>query len=223
MAIRARYWILLFLAACDQDIKLEPEELDEDPVQSELTDMDSDGYLSDEDCNDSQAEVHPGAPELCDGMDNDCDGEVDEEVMTTSYLDADEDGYGDSSQSTEGCEIPAGYVPIGTDCNDSDSDSYPGASERCDELDNDCDGEIDEDITSVWYVDSDGDGYGDESTALEDCDPLSGMVSKGEDCDDHYGKGLNTEILYGFEKRYIYIYTNYIYLHMLLRFVTSEY
>ncbi len=61
----------------------------------EWVDSDSDGYTSDEDCNDWDASINPGAPELCDGIDNDCDDEVDEDGATTWYLDSDGDGYPD--------------------------------------------------------------------------------------------------------------------------------
>jgi len=103
-------------------------------------DADGDGYTNDVDCNDLQETVHPGATEICDGLDSNCDGEVPDDE-----LDADGDGY-------MGCEA---------DCDDADPDSYPYAVELCDGLDNDCDGEPADD-----EVDLDGDG----SRACEDCD-----------------------------------------------------
>ena len=114
--------------------------------QEASIDNDGDGYTEHEgDCDDSDAAIYPGAPEICDGIDNDCDGEVDEGVTNPYYEDADGDGYG---LSTVGpvmtCSPPAGYVSNNLDCDDSDAAIYPGALEICDGIDNDCDSEIDE-------------------------------------------------------------------------------
>ncbi|MFT4975149.1 MAG: hypothetical protein ACI8S6_001036, partial [Myxococcota bacterium] len=147
-------------------------------------DADGDGYDSSEDCDDNNSLINPGAAELCDGADNDCDGTVDEDVTTTFYADADADGFGDNSAPTEACEAPAGTVPTGNDCDDTDPDTYPSAPERCDNIDNDCDGEIDEDVTTTFYADTDADGFGDPSASVEDCDPGSGYTADSTDCDD---------------------------------------
>jgi hypothetical protein len=141
------------------------------------------------DCDDTNAAIHPGAEEACDGADNDCDGEVDEEAtgMFSWYTDADGDGYGDAGTEVVSCEPIAGLVIDGTDCDDSDATVHPGAIEFCDEVDNDCDGEVDTDAdwgTRTWYVDEDGDGIGDTSTAIVGCGPYSGYVVYDGDCDD---------------------------------------
>ena len=125
-----------------------------------IQDLDGDGFF-DDDCDDADPNINPAAEEFCDGIDNDCDGSVDENVLLTFYTDDDGDGYGDGEAPQEACEAGDGLALTGTDCDDSLADSYPGAPERCDGLDNDCDEVIDEDLQEEWYADEDGDGYGD--------------------------------------------------------------
>ena len=150
-------------------------------------DEDGDGYtVIDGDCDDEDPAVHPGADELCDRVDNDCDMEIDEEAVdaTASYPDLDADGFGDDRFIDFSCEPPPGYVVTGGDCNDTSVLTYPGATERCDDEDNDCDDEIDEGVMYTWYADSDGDGYGDVDVAIDACDPGPGYVATATDCDD---------------------------------------
>ncbi|MDP6935761.1 MAG: putative metal-binding motif-containing protein, partial [Myxococcota bacterium] len=153
-------------------------------VTEEDPDLDGDGDPDATDCDDAQASVHPGADELCDELDNDCDGEVDEGVLDTFYQDADGDGFGDESMEAEGCENPSGYVASSSDCNDGDASAHPGSVEVCDGVDNDCDGEVDEDVSETWYLDADGDGYGDPGFAWTACEAPSGTVVDDTDCDD---------------------------------------
>jgi hypothetical protein len=145
------------------------------------------GYvLSSDDCDDLDAASYPGASEICDLADNDCDGDVDEGVGSTFYEDADGDGSGNGSVSVTGCEAPSGYVANSQDCDDFNVSTHPGAYEICDGFDNDCDGAIDEDAinASTWYLDADGDGYGDSTSSSTACDAPTGHVDNALDCDD---------------------------------------
>jgi hypothetical protein len=104
-----------------------------------------DGYVADNsDCVDADAAISPGAAELCDNLDNDCDGSIDEsdaQDASTWYLDADGDSFGNPRISEISCTQPSGYVSDNTDCDDLDNTIYPGAAESWfDGIDSDCDG-----------------------------------------------------------------------------------
>jgi|GEM_PF-3803275 len=126
--------------------------------------------------------------ERCDGLDNDCDGAVDEDPTDPQrgYEDADGDGVG--GVEVVACTLPDGTVDAGGDCDDAAPAVFPGAPEICDELDNDCDDAVDEadpDLVDglVRYVDADLDGHGDPDSAFVSCDPAAG-VTTADDCDD---------------------------------------
>jgi len=141
-----------------------------------------------DDCDDSSALALPGGTEVCDGLDNDCDGTTDQSATdaATWYGDKDGDGYGDAGNTTTACEAPTGATSDSSDCDDTDATAYPGASERCDGADQDCDTVVDEDATDAtdWYADADGDGYGDSTDSVADCGTPTGRVSDPTDCDD---------------------------------------
>ena len=138
----------------------------------------------DGDCSENDTGVHPEAPEVCNGLDDDCDDEVDENVTAAWYADADADGYGDPATETWACDGGSGLVDNARDCDDTDDLVWPGAPEVCDLLDNDCDDEVDEGVTLTWYVDVDGDGYGLASVSLEACTLPTGYAASADDCDD---------------------------------------
>jgi hypothetical protein len=169
------------LVACASETKTvvsEPESI------TESNDADGDGYTTEDDCNDNQASINPGAEELCDGLDNNCDGTVDEDVSTPFYADLDNDGFGNEGQIQYGCEAPDGFVANGSDCDDSNANIFPAAEEICDNVDNDCNDQIDDGLGILFYTDDDGDGFGDENRTVEACQLRNGLSSVAGDCDD---------------------------------------
>jgi hypothetical protein len=97
----------------------------------------------DGDCDDGNADVHPGQEDVCNGVDDDCDLDFDEDAKTTEYfVDADGDGYGVTDAPTmDACSAPDGYAPVGGDCDDTDAARAPGFEEDwTDGVDNNCDG-----------------------------------------------------------------------------------
>ena len=153
-------------------------------------DADGDGYVASVDCDDDDPAIHPDAVEVCDGgVDNNCDGQADGRTAADAeswYIDLDGDGYGDSLYPRLDCEAPAGHVGNSGDCDDTDAEINPAGEERCNDLDDDCDGSIDEDAGSgpEWYRDADSDGYGDESDVVVQCVEPSGYTDEAGDCDD---------------------------------------
>ncbi|MDP2307524.1 MAG: MopE-related protein [Pseudomonadota bacterium] len=187
-----------------------------------LYDADADGYTScATDCDDGNAGVHPGAVEVCDGLDGDCDGVIDEQ--TTCY-DDDGDGAsedagdcndGDAGVSPTAAEIYGngidddcdgvidhgttdadgdGYAAEGGDCDTADATIYPGAPELADGADNDCDGIVDE--GTVDY-DDDGDGITESAGDCDDTDagvtPRARETADGidNDCNGVVDEGTN--------------------------------
>lgn len=147
-------------------------------------DADEDGWPTGDDCDDGDSEVHPTAIEICDGIDNNCDGQEDEGVLETYYADVDDDGFGDQAAPADACERPAGHVAAAGDCDDRDPDAWPANTEICDEIDNDCDSTIDEELQSAFYADRDGDGFGDAASEILACVAPEGFVPDASDCDD---------------------------------------
>lgn len=132
--------ILLLALACKP--APESELPDSTAVDTAPADADADGVAAPADCDDTNPAVHPGADEVCNGVDDDCNSWIDDNPAdaTTWYNDADGDGFGDAVESAVACDGPMGSVAIADDCDDTDSTVHPGADERCDLVDSDCDG-----------------------------------------------------------------------------------
>ncbi len=180
----------LGLSGCLQPFPEKPVTGDTDtgtPVTVDPNDVDKDGVTADGgDCDDNDADTFPGADEICDSVDNDCDIEIDEDAVDalTWYTDVDGDGHGDPSQPVKSCGKPADAVASSGDCDDLQPASFPFNPEICDGLDHDCEGGADEGVGDTFYTDVDADGYGDASKPIVACELPAGAAATGDDCDD---------------------------------------
>ncbi len=146
------------------------------------------------DCDDENPEVNPAIQETCNGVDDDCDGDIDQGFdNAVYYIDGDGDGFGTPFPALRTCARPSGYVRNADDCDDNNPDINPDASEVCnDGIDDDCDGVSDDaDVTllletrSTFYLDGDADGFGSPFVVFEACKPLANWVTNSDDCNDN--------------------------------------
>ena len=137
----------------DSDTDSDADSDSDSDTDTACGDWDADGYTDascgGDDCDDYDILVNPGASESCNSRDDDCDGDTDEDPVDGSnyYQDFDADGHGGSAVRIDACSLPAGYSAVSDDCDDGDSAIYPGATEVCNDVDDDCDGSIDGDFT----------------------------------------------------------------------------
>jgi len=155
-------------------------------------DADGDGFdaadVGGDDCDDSNEDIHPDADEICDDIDNDCDEHIDaaDPELTggyVGYLDNDGDGFGAGTDTVMVCDS-ATLSYTGGDCDDDNPDIHPDATEVCNGIDDNCDGEADETLLVTVYADEDGDGYGDDSDVYMGCDGEDGAAMVAGDCND---------------------------------------
>jgi hypothetical protein len=168
-------WSLLLLVACETNA----------PEKGAPVDADGDGHRATEDCDDADPRVNPAMPELCDGLDNDCNEFVDDAPVDGLWVfeDNDGDGFGVGT-GRAACGLPSGAALVDGDCDDGDAARAPGLDERCDGLDNDCNDRVDDDALDAdpYAADLDGDGWGDGGVAWL-CAPVQGLAPYGA-CDD---------------------------------------
>ncbi|MFN0276150.1 MAG: MopE-related protein [Chitinophagales bacterium] len=145
------------------------------------------GYVSNNsDCDDGNEDINPDATEICNELDDDCDGYIDEDLLTTYFVDADEDGFGNSDAFILSCTLPLGFTENYLDCDDSNEFINPSIAEICNEIDDDCDGSIDDEVTLfTLYIDFDGDNFGNASIDTTSCyADITGYIADSTDCDD---------------------------------------
>jgi len=207
-----RHLLLLFVSACTSS----PDDgttTDCDQPQMVYPDGDGDSYGDDSgmrpscdvptgfvarggDCADDNAAVHPDSKEICDTIDNNCDGKIDDAdpnldvaSATVFYRDGDSDGFGELGHTAHGCVKPVGYATSSSDCDDTRATVHPGAAEICDHLDNDCDSLVDMADPGIsdsvaFYRDADHDSHG-AGAATYACDAPSGYIPLNhDDCND---------------------------------------
>jgi hypothetical protein len=138
------------------------------------------------DCDDTCPTCFPGGTEVCNGEDDNCNGVADDGVSTLYYPDADNDNFGAmGSVGVPRCGDPGdNFATTNNDCNDMCASCFPGGTEVCNGLDDDCDGVPDDGVGMLVYRDMDGDGFGNPAVSMRGCATTPGWVMNNTDCND---------------------------------------
>ena len=155
------------------DIRCDPGEVCQNGLcVSEAMDDDGDGYVAASDCDDGDPDIHPGAVETCDGVDQNCNDAIDE------GFDVDRDGYTSCGSG----------APVEADCHDDDPNIHPNAEEACNAIDDDCDDDIDEELATEPCTSACGEGVQTcvegrwECSAPETCECTPPGDEETEEC-----------------------------------------
>lgn len=162
------------------------------------------------DCDDQNGKINPPAKEVCDSIDNNCNGQKDEGAIIYSWKDNDGDGEGNKAENAQGCTIPENYVTNPYDCNDKDKNINALAKEKCDFIDNNCNGETDESFEigkscslGVGTCESNGQTVCTSDGLSTYCNALSGNPNPetcdgiDNDCDGVIDNGAGSEQICG--------------------------
>ena len=150
------------------------------------------------DCDDSDERIHPGATEVCNMRDDNCNGLIDEGLpILTCHVDMDGDGHGSpNGPTTMGCACGVGYAPNADDCNDNDPTIYTGAPELCDYKDNNCNGIVDEGARAscgLGWCRRNGDSC-DSTTCTPGAPRPETCNAFDDDCDGVIDNGTDVEL-----------------------------
>jgi len=184
------FWVVKLAASCTPTLFY--ADSDEDGYGDLLNDSLSCnlpiGYVGDSsDCNDDDPFTYPSAEDICNTNDDNCNGLIDEDaIFVTYFADVDGDDFGDTFNDSIACFELEGYVINSEDCNDLNVEISPAASEICNDIDDNCDFDIDEGLTTyTLYKDEDGDSFGNSDIFINSCLAVFiGYVSDSTDCDD---------------------------------------
>jgi hypothetical protein len=144
------------------------------------------GYVTNNtDCNDNSSNQNAASTEICNGEDDDCDGTIDNGLIFLDfYSDIDGDGFGAGDVTSSCTDLGSGYTNNNTDCDDTNTNTFPGATEICNSIDDNCDGQTDDGTLTVYFIDNDGDTYGNPSVSILACTQPIGYTPDDTDCND---------------------------------------
>ncbi len=139
------------------------------------------------DCNDLLSNVYAGATEFCDGVDNNCNAQTDEQTSVdakTLYADVDQDGYGNVLVTKKSCQMESGWSLTSDDCHDLNGSVHPDQPEICNQIDDNCNMQTDETVLLLFYLDADNDSFGSALNTKMACTKPAGYSANATDCKD---------------------------------------